>query len=300
MTGRTPAPTPSFSRPATPPSSSDKPCASFTNSATKSAKKLAGSASLVASTGRTRDVQCYRCKGYGHVQRDCPNQRVFVVKYNGGYSSTSDLDEATLALLVANDAVTKEPPKEQIGADDAEHYESLIVQRVLSAQMEKAEQNQRHALFQTKCVIKERSCCLIIDGGSCNNLASSDMVEKLALTTKLHPHPYHIQWLNNSGKVKVTKLVRINFAIGSYLDVVDCDVVPMDACNILLGRPRQFDTDCMHHGRSNQYSLIHHDKKIILLPMSPKAIVRDDVAKATKLKLRITRILKLLVITKMG
>jgi hypothetical protein len=45
--------------------------------------------------------------------------------------------------------------------------------------MEKAEQNQRHTLFQTKCVIKERLCRLIIDGGSCNNLASSDMVEKL-------------------------------------------------------------------------------------------------------------------------
>jgi hypothetical protein len=40
----------------------------------------------------------------------------------------------------------------------------------------------------------------------------------------------------------------------------------------------------MHHGRSNQYSLIHHDKKIILLPMSPKAIVCDDVAKPTKAK----------------
>ena len=218
------------------------------------------------------------------MQRYCPNQRVLVVKDDGGYSSASDLDEATLALLAADDVGTKEPPEEQIGADDAEHYESLIVQRVLSAQMEKAEQNQRHTLFQTKCVIKERSCRLIIDGGSCNNLASSDMVEKLALTTKPHPHPYHIQWLNNSGKVKVTKLVRINFAIGSYRDVVDCDVVPMDACNILLGRPWQFDSDCMHHGRSNQYSLIHHDKKIILLPMSPEAIVRDDVAKATKAK----------------
>jgi hypothetical protein len=155
---------------------------------------------------------------------------------------------------------------------------------VLSAQIEKAEQNQRHTLFQTKCVIKERSCRLIIDGGSCNNLASSDMVEKLALTTKPHPRPYHIQWLNNSGKVKVTKLVRINFAIGSYRDIVNCDVVPMDVCNILLGRPWQFDIDCMHHGRSNQYSLIHHDKKIILLSMSPEAIVRDDVAKATKAK----------------
>jgi hypothetical protein len=90
-------------------------------------------------------------------------------------------------------------------------------------------------LFQTKCVIKDRSCCLIIDGGSRNNLASSDMVEKLALTTKPHPRPYHIQWLNNSGKVKVTKLVQINFAISSYRDVVDCDVVPMDSCDILLG-----------------------------------------------------------------
>jgi hypothetical protein len=49
-------------------------------------------------------------------------------------------------------------------------------------------------LFQTKCVIKERSCHMIIDGGSYNNLASSDMVDKLALTTKalvgdLSQHP---------------------------------------------------------------------------------------------------------------
>ena len=100
--------------------------------------------------------------------------------------------------------------------------------------MEKAEQNQRHTLFQTKCVIKERSCRVIIDGGSCNNLASSDMVEKLALTTQPHPHPYCIQWLNNTGKAKVTKLARINFAIGSYKDIVECDVVPMQACSILL------------------------------------------------------------------
>ena len=66
------------------------------------------------------------------------------------------------------------------------------MQHVLSTQMEKVEQNQQHTLFQTKCVIKERSCRLIIDGGSCNNLASSDMVEKLAFTTKPHPHPYQI------------------------------------------------------------------------------------------------------------
>ena len=93
-------------------------------------------------------------------------------------------------------------------------------------------------------------------------------MEKLALTTKPHPHPYHIRWLNNSGRAKVIKLVRVNFTIGSYHDVVECDVVPMEACNILLGRPWQFDKECIHHGRSNQYSFMHHDKKIVFLPMS--------------------------------
>ena len=119
---------------------------------------------------------------------------------------------------------------------------------------------------------------MIIDGGSCNNLASSDMVEKLALSTNPHPHPYYIQWLNNSGKAKVTRLVRINFFIGSYKDVVDCDVVPMQPCTILLGRPWQFDRDYMHHGRANQYSFLYHDRKIVLHPMPPEAIMQNDVA----------------------
>jgi hypothetical protein len=125
---------------------------------------------------------------------------------------------------------------------------------------------------------------MIIDGGSCINLASSDMVDNLALTTKPHPHPNHIQWLNNSGKAKVTKLVRLNFTIGPYHDVVKCNVVPMQACHILLRRTWQFDKDSMHHGRLNQYSALHHDKKIVLHPMSPEAIMHNDVAAARKNK----------------
>jgi hypothetical protein len=61
--------------------------------------------------------------------RDCSSKRILVVRDNGEYSSASDFDENTLALLV----------------DDHEgndHYESLIVQCVLSTQMERVEQNQ--------------------------------------------------------------------------------------------------------------------------------------------------------------
>ena len=266
------------------PSSSDKTRVAPINSVAKTIQKPAASTSSVASTGRTSNIQCHRCQGYGHVMHDCPNKHVMIVKDDGECLSASDFDEDTLALLAADHAGSEEQIEEHVNADDADHYESLIVQRVLSAQMEKAEQNQRHTLFQTKCVIKDRSCRMIIDGGSCNNLASSDMVQKLALTTKPHPHPYYIQWLNNSGKAKVTRLVRINFAIGTYKDIVECDVVPMQACNILLGRPWQFDRDSMHHGRSNQYSFLYHDRKIVLHPMSPEAIMQTDVARAAKSK----------------
>ena len=108
-------------------------------------------------------------------------------------------------------------------------------------QVIKAEQDQRHNLFHTKGVVKEWSIRIITDGGSCNNLASVDMVEKLALTTRPHPCPYYIQRFNNSGKVKITRTVRVHFSIAAYANFVDCDVVPMQACSLLLGRPWQFD-----------------------------------------------------------
>jgi hypothetical protein len=40
----------------------------------------------------------------------------------------------------------------------------------------------------------------------------------------------------------------------------------------------------MHHGRLNQYSFLYHDKKIVLHPMSPEAIMHNDVAAARKTK----------------
>jgi hypothetical protein len=89
------------------------------------------------------------------MQHDRPSKRVLVVKDDSEYSSASDFDEDTLALLAANNKGSED--EEHIGADVADQYESLIVQRVLSVQMGKAEQNQRHNLFQTKCVINKCS-----------------------------------------------------------------------------------------------------------------------------------------------
>jgi hypothetical protein len=138
---------------------------------------------------------------------------------------------------------------------------SIIVKRVLSTQVEKPAKQQRHNLFHIFFVINNRRAHVIIDNGSTNNLVSSEWVKKFGLTTRKHPQPYYVEWLNDSGKVKVPQAVRIYFSIGSYSDFVDCDVVPMQACSLLLGHPWEYDTDALHHGRSNKYTLTHKGKK---------------------------------------
>jgi hypothetical protein len=52
----------------------------------------------------------------------------------------------------------------------------------------------------------------------------------------------------------------------------------------LLGRPWQFDKNSLHFGKTNQYSFVHNDKKIVLHPMSPEAILRDELARASKFR----------------
>jgi hypothetical protein len=131
-------------------------------------------------------------------------------------------------------------------------------------------------------MVKDRCICIIIDGGSFKNLASVEMLEKVSLTTRPHPHPYHIQWFNNSGKVKVTCTIHVHFTIAAYADCVECDVVPMQACALLLGQPWKFDTKFVHYGNTNQYSLIHNDRPIVLLPMSPESILKDNLARASR------------------
>ena len=84
---------------------------------------------------------------------------------------------------------------------------------------------QRDNIFHTRCHVQNKVCSVIIDGGSCTNVASITLVEKLGLPTSKHPRPYKLQWLNDSGEVRVNKQVLISFHIGKYDDEVLCDVV---------------------------------------------------------------------------
>lgn len=116
--------------------------------------------------------------------------------------------------------------------------ELMVLRRVMSLQIKEDDVLvQRENIFHTRCQVREKICSMIIDGGSCTNVASTTMVEKLGLHCLKHLTPYKLHWLNDSGEVKVSKQVMVPFSIGKYSDEVLCDIVPMQVCHILLGRP---------------------------------------------------------------
>jgi len=95
---------------------------------------------------------------------------------------------------------------------------------------------------------------MIIDGDNFANVASTRVLEKLGLPTISHTKPYKLQWFSAEGEIMVTKQVLITFAIRKYKDEILCDVVPMEATHILLGRPWQYDRQVLHDGHTNKMS----------------------------------------------
>lgn len=59
----------------------------------------------------------------------------------------------------------------------------------------------------------------------------------------------------------------MEFHIGRYRDKVTCDIIPMDMCHILLGRPWQYDRKVVHDGKTNCYNFFEDGIKHTLVPI---------------------------------
>ncbi|XP_027156975.1 uncharacterized protein LOC113758224 [Coffea eugenioides] len=216
--------------------------------------------------------KCFKCQGFGHIASQCPNRRTMIVLPSGDVVSDDEDEVTEMPPLIDEDEdseVEVEATTEQVGV-------ALVARRALATQVKRVDETQRDNIFYTRCHVKRRVCSLIIDVGSCTNVASTLMVDHLSLPTLRHPNPYRLQWLNESGDIKVTKQVVVPFRIGKYEDEILCDVVPMQASHILLGRPWQYDKKTTHDGFTNKYSFLHHNKKMILVPLTPQQVHEDQ------------------------
>ncbi|RDY05078.1 hypothetical protein CR513_11118, partial [Mucuna pruriens] len=95
-------------------------------------------------------------------------------------------------------------------------------------------ETQMKNIFHFRCLVMGKLCASVIDGGSSANMASLKLVEKLR-------------------EFVVYKQVALAFNLESYKDKIVCDVVPMEATYILLGRPWQSDSRVAHDGVTNRF-----------------------------------------------
>ena len=74
----------------------------------------------------------------------------------------------------------------------------------------------------------------------------------------------------------------MNFSIeDSFKESVWCDVIPMDACHILLGRPWQFDRKTVHHDDKNTYSFYFGKNNFVLKSMRDQVAAKKEVKSST-------------------
>jgi hypothetical protein len=100
-----------------------------------------------------------------------------------------------------------------------------------------AVKGQRSGIFQSECKIKDKVYKLIIDGGSFTNIISSGLVSALCFSMWSLPTVHYLQWMNQSGNLKITHKARVKFSVENYMDTIDCDVAAMSVCHLLLGQP---------------------------------------------------------------
>ncbi|GJZ72220.1 RNA-directed DNA polymerase [Tanacetum coccineum] len=101
------------------------------------------------------------------------------------------------------------PYDDEVEVTDSDEGPCLVVRRSLSTTPVPETDLQRESIFHTRYTIAQKVCSVIINGGSCTNVASQTLVTKLNLSTQPHPSPFVIQWLNQ-GKVPTLLVLKKN------------------------------------------------------------------------------------------
>ena len=122
--------------------------------------------------------------GKGHIASQCPNRRVMLTKDDGEVESESDQSESKEMPPLVN-CSDEEIHIQLMGEDDVDQ--------------------QRENTFHNCCHIQNKVCSIIIDGGSCANVASDTLLKKLNLSCVKHPRPYRLQ--SNESMVLVLPLM---------------------------------------------------------------------------------------------
>ena len=111
-------------------------------------------------------------------------------------------------------------------------------------------------LFHSHMWVKGTSLHFIIDSDIQKNIISIEIVKQLALPTTPHPHPYTIRWLRQGSSIRVNQQCCLSY---------ECDVVPLEVCNFILGQPYLWKHHVLYETRHHSV-IITLNKKLYMIP----------------------------------
>jgi len=126
-------------------------------------------------------------------------------------------------------AIEEEESEEEYEGDDptlvtSNVGELLGIRRALHAKDIPLKPSQRNQIFHTWCIIGHKVYKLIVDGGSCTNVACTTLIDKLQVPTEVYPTPYTLRWLKQGKEITVSKQALISFSVSPYCGELVCDV----------------------------------------------------------------------------
>ena len=146
--------------------SSKKFPSKFSKETTSNHRVSKASTSTLKSPTKTSNIKCFKCLGFRHIAG----------KRAGGccdHSSQSSRSSSPTSSRSQSEGNYELPCEGDL----------LVVMRMLGQVQKPFDESQRENIFHTRCLINDKLCSLIVDGGSCTNVASTRVVDKLELPT---------------------------------------------------------------------------------------------------------------------
>lgn len=115
--------------------------------------------------------------------------------------------------------------------------------------------------FTQQVQVKNEKVNAMFDSASQCNMISKTLVDELGLEIQDLVQLSSLTWLQGKYVMKISQRCKIKFAIdASYVDEVECEVVPLDTCEVMFNNPYLWDNDDRFYMRDNKYHLVKGDK----------------------------------------
>ncbi|KAL2932191.1 Non-structural maintenance of chromosomes element 1-like protein, partial [Bienertia sinuspersici] len=138
-------------------------------------------------------IRCFKCQGRGHIAKNCQSKRALTLQQYYDLDQKEQLHE--FVPLEDNIVAYNDVQGSDEHVADEDESPLLVLIRVLHATYSPSN-TQWEDLFHSHCKIQGNLFSLIIDSGSCTNIASDAFVTKVNLPVRDHPSPYKLNWFD--------------------------------------------------------------------------------------------------------